>query len=231
VCLPDLRGTGETRPGDSRDRNSAATAISATELMLGRTLVGLRLRDLRSVLKFLRNRAELDPARIALWGDSFALVNSEDTRVEVPLDADSQPNLAEPLGGLLALFSALFEEDLHAIYAHGGLSGYQAVLKSPFCYVPHDAIVPGALTVGDLSDVAAALAPRPLWLEGLVDGLNRQVSAEELARTLEPARSAYRDPGVGDRLRIGTGGDAPGKWLLTMIGASGARNCSSRQGR
>src|SRR5262249_14202203 len=60
VCLPDLRGTGETRPGDGRSRTSAATSISATELMAGRTLVGLRVRDLRSVLRYLRTRSDLD---------------------------------------------------------------------------------------------------------------------------------------------------------------------------
>src|SRR5262249_8962036 len=55
VCLPDLRGTGETRPaGDSRGRASVSTSLSASELMLGRTLLGGRLRDLRAVLQFLR---------------------------------------------------------------------------------------------------------------------------------------------------------------------------------
>src|SRR5262249_28746781 len=34
VCLPDVRGTGETRPGDDRGRTGADTAISSTELML-----------------------------------------------------------------------------------------------------------------------------------------------------------------------------------------------------
>src|SRR5262249_36553635 len=35
VCLPDLRGTGETRPGDARGRTSPDTDISSSELMLG----------------------------------------------------------------------------------------------------------------------------------------------------------------------------------------------------
>jgi hypothetical protein len=65
-------------------------------------------------------------------------------------------------------------------------------LQSPFCYVPHDVIVPGALTAGDLCDVAAALAPRPLRLEGLVDGLNRHVSTDALKQTYEPTFAAYR---------------------------------------
>src|SRR5262249_59176635 len=75
VCLPDLRGCGETRPGDGRGRTSSATAISATELMLGRTMLGLRLRDLRSVLEHLRSRPDVDGKPVALWGDSVAPAN------------------------------------------------------------------------------------------------------------------------------------------------------------
>ena len=61
VCLPDLRGTGETRPaGDRRgppaglfttvERTSEGTLLACGELMLGQTLLGTRLQDLRSVL-------------------------------------------------------------------------------------------------------------------------------------------------------------------------------------
>src|SRR5262249_21359452 len=87
VCLPDLRGTGETRPaGDSRGRQSAGTSLSAGELMLGQTLLGERLRDLRSVVHYLGTRPELDPVRVGLWGDSFAPVNAPDRNLAVPLD-------------------------------------------------------------------------------------------------------------------------------------------------
>ena len=47
----------------------------------------------------------------------------------MPLDADKQPDLAEPLGGLLALFGALYEDDVKAVYVRGGLDGYQSVLR------------------------------------------------------------------------------------------------------
>src|SRR5205085_1385528 len=42
VALPDVRGTGETSPGEARDRRSPATALSATGLMLGQSLLGAR---------------------------------------------------------------------------------------------------------------------------------------------------------------------------------------------
>jgi hypothetical protein len=219
VVLPDLRGTGETAPGTGRGRTSAATALASSEWMLGETPVGQRLADLRSVLRYLRGRGDL-AGRVALWGDSFAPANARDRTLAVPLGAADQPDLAEPLGGLLALLGALFEDAVGAVYVRGGLTGYQALLDGPFCYVPADAVVPGALAAGDLCDVAAALAPRPLRLEGLVEGLNRRVSADEAARTLAPARLAYRAAGVPERLSVE--GAAPAnspvsRWLLDRL--------------
>jgi dienelactone hydrolase len=221
VCLPDLRGTGETRAaGDTRGRSSAGTSLSASELMLGETLLGARLRDLRVVLRYLRGRPELDAARVALWGDSFAPANPDDRNLAVPLDADRLPDQAEPLGALLALFGALFEDGVQAVYAHGGLSGYDALLHSPFCYVPHDAVVPGALTAGDLCDVAAALAPRPLRLAGLIDGQNRRVPADRLAGIFAPAQMAYANANARDRIAFGGEDQDPvtaARWLLTHL--------------
>src|SRR5262249_35880052 len=89
VCLPDVRATGETRPRDAtRRHNGAATSVSASEWLLGQTLAGSRLRDLRSLLGYLRSRDDLDGRRIALWGDSLSPPNPTDRILEVPLDAD-----------------------------------------------------------------------------------------------------------------------------------------------
>jgi cephalosporin-C deacetylase-like acetyl esterase len=202
VCLPDVRGTGETRPGNDRGRRSAATEISSTEWMLGQTLVGSRLRDVRSVILALKSEKEIDTKRIALWGDSFAPVNDKEFNAAVPLDADKLPPQSEPLGGLLALFGALYEDKVQAAYVLGGLVSYHSVLESRFCYVPHDAMIPGALTSGDLCDVASAIAPRSLRMEGLVDGLNRQVTGETLAKSYLPALTGYKQYGKPQGLRL-----------------------------
>jgi dienelactone hydrolase len=219
VCLPDLRGCGETDPG-GRGRQSSATSISSTELMLGRPALGARLRDLRTVLWNLRIRDDIDGKRMALWGDSLAPVNAADRDLKVPLDADKQPDLAEPLGGLLALLGALYEDDVRAVYVRGGLDGYRSVLNSPFVYVPHDVIVPGALTAGDLCDVAAALSPRPLRLEALVDGQNRRVKGDALEKTYAPARIAYGDGKPHSALRLAEEPSSPAdvaRWLLDNL--------------
>ncbi|HKB41731.1 MAG TPA: hypothetical protein VKD72_35225, partial [Gemmataceae bacterium] len=230
VCLPDLRGTGETRSaGDLRGRSAgflkevqrtgSGTLLACEEQMLGQTLLGSRLRDVRSILRYLRTRTDLDTRRLALWGESFAPVNPKDRNLAVPLDAEKFPDSAEPLGGLLALFGALFEEDVRAVHAGGGLVGYHSILRSPFCYVPHDALVPNALTAGDLCDVAAALAPRGLCLEAWVDGQNRVVSAAELTEHFAPARQAYETGGASKKLVLDVERKAGRavRWLLEAV--------------
>jgi hypothetical protein len=182
VCLPDLRGTGETRPGDSRGRGSESTSIAASELMAGRTLLGLRIRDLRSVLQYVRGRADLDAGRIALWGDSVAPPNPADRRFDVPIDADPQPDLAEPLGSLAVVLTALYEPSVGTVLARGGLVSYRSLLDSPFVYVPFDAIVPGGAKFTDIAETVGLLPTRAIRLERLVDGWNRLVPKDEAAR-------------------------------------------------
>ena len=111
---------------------------------------------------------------------SPAEANAPGTNFHVPRDSDDDlPAQAEPLGGLLALLVALHEDDpsVRAVYSRGGLATFRSVLQGHMVLIPHDVVVPGILTVGDLPDIAAALAPRPLRQDGLVDGLNRRVPA------------------------------------------------------
>jgi hypothetical protein len=169
------------------------------ELMLGETLLGRRLKDLRTVFAYLDSRHDLDSQRIGVWGDSFVPANpahlllDELPQWQVGPDIERQ---AEPLGGLLALLSALYEDRVRAVAVRSGLVSYLSILDDRFAYVPQDIIVPGILELGDLPDVAAMLAPRPLFLEGLVDGRNRSLPEALLQQQLEPLVAAYKKTGA-----------------------------------
>lgn len=217
VCLPDVRGTGETRASDSRDRTSAATAYSSSEQMLGGTLVGARLRDLWIVVKFLQARSDVDAQRVALWGDSFAEPNATDVNLAVPYGVDGRPRQAEPLGGLLALLGGLYESPVCAVYASGGLTGFRSVLDSPFVYIPHDCVIPGMLAAGDLADLAAALAPRPVRLDNLMDGQNRPASAEAVRAAYQLATNRYKRLDAAEKFVLGDEKTPVAQWLLAQL--------------
>jgi hypothetical protein len=218
ICLADVRGTGETARRTAR--GPASMVLAATELMLGRTALGARLKDARSVLRYLRGRADLDAGRIALWGESFADVNAQAVLLDQNPGQRPGPQTvheADPMGGLLALLTALYDDEVLAVGVRGGLISYRSVLQDRFCYVPLDVIVPGILENADLADVVAALAPRAVLLESPVDGKDRTVAATGAASQLAAALTAYK--GASSRLLIRGHGAEPefAAWIATQL--------------
>jgi dienelactone hydrolase len=178
VCLPDLRGTGEISISDSR--GPGAMSIAANELMLGRTMTGLQVRDARSVFQWLRNQPDLDPECISLWGDSFSEPNTPGFMFDMSPGQQPGPvpqRQAEPMGPFIALLTALFEDNVRAVACRGGLISFSSVLQDNFCHVPQDIIVPGLLKVCDIRDIVGSVIPRPVLIAGSVDGLNRKVAS------------------------------------------------------
>ena len=87
------------------------------------------------------------------------------------------------------------------------------MLEHNFAYVPHDVIVPEILEAGD---VAAALSPRALRLNGLVDGLDQLVPEAFLKQQLAPVEDAYRNTpsalAIGESLSSGSS-----DWFLNHL--------------
>jgi hypothetical protein len=218
VCLPDVRGTGETTSEMRRGLNSEEDSAAATEFMLGNTLLGARLKDLRSVLAYLAARQDIDGRRLALWGDSFAPTNPPRLLVDELIGWQIGPEIeyqAEPLGALLALLGALYEDSVRAASAVGGLVAYASILEDQFAYVPNDIIVPGILEVADVADIAGALSPRPLLIQGFVDGRNRLAAEPDLENRFLPAFHAYR--GTPTRLQVRSARQNTSSWIIQYL--------------
>ena len=198
VLLVAWPGTGLDRPGDGRGRNSYQAGLSSTGLMAGHSLAGERLARSRTSLRRIgREINSLDPTRILIWGESLAEPNGPEESPAVPYDVP-QPRLAEPLASALSSLLSFDRSQLgvKAVVARGGLISYRSVLDSPFVHVPHDALPVNVFRAGDLPDVWAHIAPKPLRLEGLVDGTNRRVTGEKLAKALAPVTEAYKKGGL-----------------------------------
>ena len=226
VCLPDLRGTGETRPDEMHGPESAYISLSEDERMLGRSVLANQLRDLRSVLAHLRERADPDGSRLALWGDSLAPFNLAGAPLEErdsrKVDNPVRPNLpygpaiAEPSGAMLALLGGLFEDGVAAVLARRGLVGLPAAFDSCFLEIPSDAVVPGMLRAGDVCDLAASLAPAAVRIESPVTARNCLVPAADLDRWFEPSTRAGPAGPPDLVVRAEAGGDAP-EWLAERL--------------
>jgi hypothetical protein len=217
VCLPDLRGAGETAP--EPDWQNSGESMAEMEMALGNTLLGARVKDLRTVLAYLRGRKEIDASRIALFGDSFAPANPRDLFLD-ELEQEAGPQIqyhAEPLGASAALLAGLFEPDLRAVAARGGLASYLSVVEHAFAYLPMDDVVPGMLQVADLVDIAGAQAPRPALLEALVDGRNVRLTSGELTDTLNSLAQAYKEHGAASHLLLRSEPRGVAAWLAAQL--------------
>jgi dienelactone hydrolase len=210
VCLVDVRGANQSRGSRGELGSSSYYA-----LFFETPLLGQRLRDFRAVLKYLRTRDDLAGIGFSLWGESFTPANPLDTDFQVPKRVSGRPHFSEPLGGLLAMLTALYEDDIKAVYIRGSLSSYQDVLAGPYVYIPHDVIVPGVLTKGDLVDLAASLAPCRLCLDRLVDGLNRPLSSDDVRRIYEPIIKAYKSKDAS--VSFSPGDSLGAQWLLDTL--------------
>ncbi len=182
ICIPDVRGTEDSRVSTSRGRSSSATSNSSSLLMLGDPLLAGQLRDLRVVFNWLKNRPDVDSRQIALWGDSRSPTATEGQSRAMPRDDDSAlPPSVEPAGCLLALLLSLFESDINAMCLSGGLTSFASAMEPQQVRLPHDCVVPGLFAAGDIEDLVSQAAQRiPVRIEGWVDGWNVPLTPDRL---------------------------------------------------
>ena len=159
-------------------------------------MLGSKLRDVRSVLRYLRSRNDVDPKRIAIWGESLADVNDAAVPAVIPRGIDDPNRQAEPTSGLLALLAGLFADDLVAVCARGSFDSVRSLFVSPMLHVPHDVVVPKMIEAGDIADLVAVQSPRPIRLGAFVDGTNRRVPAAERRWSAKAERNSRSPVGI-----------------------------------
>jgi len=76
-----------------------------------------------------------------------------------------------------------------------------------------------AAKLGDIADITAALAPRPVLLNAMVNGRNELVGDTDLQREFSPAAAEYRRAGSANRLRMTAAATDPVPWLLESMTA------------
>jgi hypothetical protein len=195
VAIPDLRGTGETSDGDGRGRSSGATSLSSTEQMLGQTVVGRHVRDVRTVTKYLRGRPSFATSIITLFGDGLVPANAADLAAAAPLDAEKLPAASEPQGALVSLLVGLYDDSIALVFAGGALPTFTSILDEPYFYYPHDGVVPGMAARVDIADLLVAQSAE-VYLFDCRDGANRRISAARRDELSATVRSLFREYAV-----------------------------------
>jgi len=135
----DLRGTGESalEENETPPHNQHYKTVMRA-LHVGKPIVGMQVTDLLAVFHYLKTRADVDPAHIAVFGKHN--------------------------GGLVALYAAALEPGVWKVVCEDAVSSYLDIARAKVHRGVMDTLVPGVLLDFDIPDVVQSIAPRPVWI-------------------------------------------------------------------
>lgn len=177
ALVPDLRGFGELMLGDDLacDRGCSCQQLSQRALMVGRTLLGMRVLDCASAVDYLLTLPQVDPQRIICTGQSG--------------------------GGTGTLFATA----LDTRFAVSVPSCYFCTFEHSIMAMSHCDCnyAPGLLNLCEMYDVAGLVAPRPmLIIAGQQDTI---FPIEGVRIAYERLQGMYRAAGAEDKLELYVG--------------------------
>lgn len=144
VAAPEIAGFGERKTDYSYLNTELGQPIPTTchnaatyAFMLGKSLVGMRVRDGMRLIDYLATLPEADISRLTAMGISG--------------------------GGMLTFFHAALDERIKA----SAISGYYSSFRDSILAMNHCTcnFVPGLLNIGEMSDLVGLLMPRPMFIE------------------------------------------------------------------
>lgn len=185
VALADVRGFGETMSSrrtpdphlgyfDPRDGMDADFTYAS--FFLGQSLLGMRVRDARSVIDVLRARPDVDPAHITIAGRGWA--------------------------GAVALFAAVIDPKVAGVAVEGTPVSFLEIAAAELYNQPVSLLLPAVLHDFDLPDVFASLAPRHLLLLNPQDAMARKMDGEKARQAVQLIRESYTRSGVERSLEV-----------------------------
>lgn len=172
VCAVEQRGFGERITGQAVNDVNSCRHLAFAYLMQGRTLLGARVWDGMVAISHVLHRADVVPGVLGCTGHSG--------------------------GGTTALWlSALDERVTVAVVQSYFCSFKDSILGMRHCECNY---VPGILEYGEMGDLAALIAPRPL---AVVTGANDPIFPIEGTRAqFGTVQAAYGLHGVGERCML-----------------------------
>jgi len=181
VLSADLRGMGETRIAPELNESEFYRYFGdyedgMTAILMNRTLVGGRARDIIRGFDMLEARSDVDSEKLSGIGRNGA--------------------------ALPFLYAALFDKRPKALALEGMLVSYQAVTAMRMHRLIFEQIVPGALLDFDLPDLVSALAPRRVWISDPMTPTYTAVPYGEFSLAYTVAARAFALAGAAKALRL-----------------------------
>jgi dienelactone hydrolase len=170
VFVPELRGFGQRleapdyREGDPQ-WISSCYAVSVNALLLGKTLLGLRVYDILRLIDYIHARPEPLAETLGCVGLSG--------------------------GGMATLFTTALDQRITCAV----VSGYFNTFRNSIMAVRHCLcnFVPGIVQVAEMVDIAGLVAPRPLLIEtGTQDPIFPAAATQQAYRELQKIYAVFK---------------------------------------
>ena len=178
VLAPDLLGIGEMGPGIFTGDSyigSISYNLLYTSTLIARSIVGVMAGDVVRLAQLLKKRKNIDYL--------YAVAYKELSPV--------------------LLHAAAFDTVIRRVALIKPYSSYKSIVMNQF-YKPSfvNGMVPGALTVYDLPDLAASLAPRKLLIVGVTDQEGKPNNSESINEDTSIIYSYYEHKKAKEQLTI-----------------------------
>ncbi len=176
VLAIDYRGTGETAgtvPSIAYGPGTPEYNLSNYGLFIGRPIMSMWVSDVRCGTDLLASRVEVDGNRISIAGRGR--------------------------GGLAALLAAAYDDRIHSVALEEMLATW--VFNEEFRDIGLAYFIPKILTLADIPQLIACLAPRAVLIVNPVDGRRLRMVANEARGLNSFARSVFDRHGSTDHFQ------------------------------
>jgi len=175
IVAPELRATGRFAMASDKIGNAPDHNSAEWSLWIGRPLLGQWAWDLHRTLDAITSQIGTLPAETAIIGEGAS--------------------------GIIALTAAAMDSRLTQVMTFDSLASY--VSDKPFRGQRLGVLVPGLLRdVGDVSHIAALIAPRSLTIYGGVAGDGKTMPIQLMQDNYAFALDAYARCGASDRVQL-----------------------------
>jgi hypothetical protein len=145
-------------------------------VVVGRTLVGLRVDDTIRAIDWLASRPDVDPAAITVYGTGAQ--------------------------GLVALHAAALDPRIAHVVAERSLVSYRTALEAGLHRNLSEVLIPDVLRHYDTPDLVAAIHPRPVTLINPVNAMGQPMRASLARAAMASALESDRRLKTPDRVRL-----------------------------
>jgi cephalosporin-C deacetylase-like acetyl esterase len=194
VLTIDQRGTGETArtvPSIEYGPGTPEYNLSNYGLFIGRPIMGLWVSDIFCATEFLASRQEVDAKQISIHGRGRS--------------------------AFAALLAATYDQRIHSVALEEMLATW--VFNEEFRDIGLAYFIPRILTLGDMPQWIACLAPRPVLLLNAVDGRRRRLVGEEALSLNHFSRTVFDHYQKPNHLKQ-IDEDTPSTWVTKWIAMS-----------